>query len=185
MIKPLRKKSDFIPAPEGLHYSVCCDVVDLGIIKTSWQGQESLKPCVRIYWQTEETMPDGKPYLISKRYTNSSHKKGSLRQHSESWRGKAFTDEEFEDFDLERLIGACCQIQVTHNRQGDDTYANIQAIVPAPKGMPKLPIRSYVRVKDRPGYEAPKPQAGAPSQHGAFPEDVQPTEEQQLDDIPF
>ena len=182
-----KKQSDFIPAPEGLHFAVCCDVVDLGIVKTSWQGQESLKDMVRLVWQTEDRIPSGpksgKPYLINRRYSSSSHKKAALRIHCESWRGKSFTDEEFAAFDLEKLIGACCQIQIAHNVSNGDTYANIMAIVPAPKGKPRLRIIDYTRVKDRPGYVPPKmqPATGGESvgfddegdgqQHGDFPGD--------------
>lgn len=172
-----KKQSTFIPAPEDLHLSVCCDVVDLGMQKINFQGQESLKDMVRLVWQTEALMPDGKPYLISKRYTNSTHKKATLRLHIQSWAGKSFTDEAFEKFDIERLIGVCCQIQIVHNASsGGDVYANIQAIVPAPKNRPVLKIRNYIRVKDRPGYRAPTHLDDQPQGHGDFPEDVQPTD---------
>ena len=194
-----KKTSDFTPTPEGLHFAVCCDVVDLGVIKVSYQGQESLKEMVRLVWQAEDRMTTGpkagKPYLINKRYTSSTHKKATLRIHCESWRGKAFTDEEFSLFDLERLIGACCQIQIAHNVSGGDTYANIMAIVPAPKGKPALRIDGYTRVKDRPDYVPPAPRPMAPasggfpddSEHGEFPPagDADAPLDVQEDDIPF
>lgn len=185
-----RKQSDFIPAPEGLHAAVCCDVVDLGIVKTSWQGQESLKDMVRLVWQTEDTIPSGQkigqPYIISKRYSSSTHKKAALRIHCESWRGKGFTDEEFAEFDIERLIGVCCQIQISHNVSGGDTYANIMAIVPYPKGKPPLKVLGYTRVKNRPGYKPPTVSEDAPSggDDASFPGDVEETSAPE-GDIPF
>lgn len=185
-----KKTSDFIPAPEGLHFAVCVDVVDLGGVKTSWKGQESIKDMLRIVWQTEDKIPSGEkagqPYMINRRYTSSSHKKATLRIHCESWRGKAFTDEEFAAFDLEKLIGACCQIQITHNTSDGTTYANIQAIVPAPRGKQPLRVNGYQRVKDRPDYKTPKSALellGDAQEHGDFPAEV--TDEQQDDDIPF
>ena len=195
---PKKKQSDFVPAPEGLHFCVCCDVVDLGLVKTSWQGQEAIKDMVRLVWQTEETMSSGAkagaPFLINKRYTSSTHPKATLRIHIESWAGKKFTDEQFAAFDIERLIGACCQIQIAHNISGGETYANIMAIVPAPKGKPKLAVRGYTRVKDRPGYIPPKAQPTSdapPHDESPFPDDVRPTAEETVyeevndDDIPF
>jgi hypothetical protein len=201
---PKKKLSDFIPAPEGLHFCVCADVVDLGLVKTSWQGQESIKDMVRIVWQTEEKMTTGaktgQPFLINKRYTSSVHPKATLRIHVESWAGKKFTDEQFAAFDIERLIGHCCQIQIAHNISGGDTYANIMAIVPAPKGRPPIKVSGYTRVKDRPGYKPPAAQAGADApgtadpfgeeEHGAIPEEVGPTGDgfsstYQDEEIPF
>ena len=176
---PNKKKSDFVPAPEGLHHSVCVDVVDLGIVESNWQGEKSLKPKVKIVWQTKDKMQNGKPYMISKRYTNSSHPKAGLRIAVSSWRGKAFTDDEFEAFDLEKLIGACCQIQVFHNKVDGETYANIQAIVPA-TGMVKFLAQDYIRVKDRPDYKPPAIPASQDEDgdnSGNQPETV--------DDIPF
>lgn len=155
-----KKQSDFIPAPEGLHYAVCVDVVDLGGVELSWQGQKSVKDMVRLVWQTEDTISSGakagQPYMINRRYTSSNHKKATLRIHCESWRGKSFTDEEFASFDLEKLIGVCCQIQLTHNTTDGNVYANIQAIVPAPRGRQPLKAVNYTRVKNRDGYEPPK-----------------------------
>jgi hypothetical protein len=189
---PKKKASEFIPAPEGLHFAVCCDIVDLGLVKTSWQGQEAIKDMVRLVWQTEERMTTGpkvgKPYMINKRYTSSVHPKATLRIHIESWRGKRFTDEEFAAFDIEKLIGICCQIQIAHNVSAGETYANIQAIVPAPKGKPALRIEDYTRVKDRPGYKPPTVQPDPEEEHGdgAFPESVGATEAGAYDDdIPF
>jgi hypothetical protein len=193
------KPSDFTPAPEGLHYSVCCDVVDLGIVKTSYQGQEFLKEMVRLVWQSSDKMTTGpkagKPYMINRRYAASAHKKAALRIHCESWAGKAFTDEGFAAFDLERLIGKCCQIQIAHNVSGGETYANIMAIVPAPKGTPALKIDGYVRVKDRPGYVPPVNVVKAPAEAGGFDDvdhgDFPPIDEEDAplaipeDDIPF
>jgi hypothetical protein len=187
-----KKSSDFVPAPEGLHYAVCADVVGLGIVKTSWQGQESLKDKVRLVWQTEDKMTlgakAGQPYLISKRYTSSTHPKATLRIHCTSWRGKAFTDEEFALFDIEKLIGVCCQIQITHNVSGGDTYANIMAIVPPPKGRPPLKVSGYTRVKDRPGYVPPEQQPivdESSQDHGGFPGDDSPPITVYEDEIPF
>lgn len=154
---PKRTGSNFTPAPAGLHNCICVDVVDLGIVKTVWQGNESLKDMVRLVWQTEALMPTGKPYIITKRYTNSTHKKATLRQHVTLWSGKEWTDAQFAAFDLEKLIGRQCMIQIIHNMSNGETYANIQTIIAAPPGkpLPKLTIRDYVRTKDRPGYTPP------------------------------
>lgn len=143
-------ESKFSPAPEGLFQGVCADVVDLGTEVNKFNG--GLQDKIRIVWQLEEVNKEtGKPYEISQKYTNSLHEKATLRHHLEAWRGKKFTQDELMGFDLEKLIGANCQIQVVHNvKDGGKTYANVQAVVPAAKNAMKIRVTDgYVRSKDR------------------------------------
>lgn len=141
-------KSDFTPAPEGLWPAVCCDVVDQGMVPSQWGESHR----VQIRWQLEDIDPkSGKPYMALRGFRLSLHEKSSLRPMLEAWRGKKFTAEELEGFDLEKLIGVNCQVQIIHNIQtGGNVYSNIQAVVPAARGVAKLAIRGdYIRVKDR------------------------------------
>jgi hypothetical protein len=141
-------KRDFTPAPEGLWPAVCVDVVDKGMQKTPWGDTHK----VEIRWVLSETMVNtGKPFMVTKRYTLSLHEKSNLRRELETWRGKKFTGEESDAFDLEKLLGVNCQLQVIHNSSDDGSvYANVQAIVPAGRGMDKLLIPSdYIRACNR------------------------------------
>jgi hypothetical protein len=135
------------PAPEGLHQAVCCDVVDLGDVETKF----GKKHMVRVVWQLEDASPTtGKRYLANRRYGLSLNEKASLRKDLEAWRGKKFTPQELDGFDLELLLGANAQIQITH-RAGDDgrMWADVAAVVPAAKGAGKIAVKDYVRVVDR------------------------------------
>lgn len=141
---------DFEPAPEGTHLAVCCDVVDLGMVEGDW----GTKHMVQIRWQLGDDeigyRDDGKPWLVTKRFTLSLHEKSKLRPFLESWRGKRFTQEELSGFDLEKLLNACCQLQVIHGEgQNGRVYANIMAILPYPKGMEKLEVHDYIRAVER------------------------------------
>jgi hypothetical protein len=141
-------KKDFTPAPEGLHSAVCCDVVDLGLQQTRWG--ESHK--VEIRWQLEDHDPrTEKPFMVVQRYTLSLHEKSRVRPMLEAWRGQKLKTEELEGFDLEKLIGVNCQVQVIHNiKDVGEVYARVQAVVPPAKGAPKPRIgRDYIRVADR------------------------------------
>lgn len=140
-------RSEFNPAPEGLHQAVCVDVVDKGMVT----GQYGTKHQIQIRWQIdyadEET---GRRPLVVKSYTLSLNEKAVLRHHLEAWRGKQFSAQELDGFDLENLIGANCQLQVVHNLgKNGTTYANVQAVVPLGKGMVKMQPEDYVRVCDR------------------------------------
>lgn len=141
---------NFTPAPAGPQHIVCCDVVDLGMVKATFSGETKTKPMVRLVWQLgEKDEKTGKRFTISKRYTLSLHKKAALRADLESWRGRAFTAEELAGFDVERVLGIQALANVVHNDKDGKTYANVAAIMPPPKGTAKLVVEDYVRVKDR------------------------------------
>lgn len=147
------KSKDFTPAPEGLHRSVCCDVVNLGM----QDGMFGRKHMVAIVHQIEERIPaTGKPFLVQKRYTLSMHKKANLRRDIESWVGKKFaSDDDAERFDLEKLINFNGQVNVSHRTTDAGTFANIEAIVPAPKGVAPLRVEDYTRKCLRPDWAEP------------------------------
>lgn len=144
-----KKKGEYSTPPEGLYSAVCVDVVDLGLVKTQWG--ENYK--VQIRWQLEEQDPESdpqRPYMVLATYTNSLHEKSRLRPMLEAWRGRKFSAEELDGFDLEKLLGVNCQVQVIHNITDKGTYANVQAVVPAPRNAMKLRAsEDYIRVCDR------------------------------------
>lgn len=125
---------DFELMPEGMAVARCFKVIDIG---TQYNEAFNLSHHkILISWEfPEEKMKDNRPFAITKSYTLSLHKKASLRHDLESWRGKKFTDEEAAGFDISKLIGATCFINVVHNKQENNTYANIAAITPLSKGM--------------------------------------------------
>jgi len=141
-------RGEFSPAPEGLHQAVCIDVVDKGMQQTAWGEKHK----VQVRWVIDAVdEKTGRQHMVTSSYTLSLHKKALLRQHLEAWRGKRFTDEELKGFDLERLIGVNCQLQIVHSLGEENTvYSNVQAIVPLGKGMPQMAAPGdYVRVIDR------------------------------------
>jgi hypothetical protein len=145
---------DFKPAPAGLSQAVCVDVVDMGMLKVSYAGVDKEQHKVRIVWQLEDMMADGKPFLIQKRYTLSLHEKANLRKDLESWRGRSFTPEELIKFDVETIIGKNAQLNIQHVTKDGKTYANVVSIVPLGKTMQKIEAMGYVRVQDRPENQA-------------------------------
>lgn len=156
---PIRVKdtsTPMTPAPEGLFQAVCVDVIDLGIVKSSFGDKHK----VAIYWQIDQVNEEsGKRFLVTKRYTASLNEKATLRKDLETWRSKKFTKEELDGFDLEVLLGVNCQVQVVHNASDDGTiYANVQAVVPLGKGMTKMRPEGYVRKIDRDKPQAPAEQ---------------------------
>jgi hypothetical protein len=117
--------------PEGIHHAVCYGVIDIGTQKSQYNGKEKLQHKCVIIWEFKNLRTeDDKPMVISNMYTVSLDERSNLYKHLKSWRGKSFTTEELEDFDLTALQGKNCMLQVIHNKKDDKTYANIENIMP-------------------------------------------------------
>lgn len=139
------------PIPAGVHPAVCYSVIDLG---TQDPGNPKFRPSrkVLVSWELpyETINIEGKdiPRSISCEYTLSIGKKATLRAVLESWRGRPFTAEELEGFDVAKLIGANCQLNVVHKPGVADpskVYARIQSIIPLSKGQAKaVPVNKTV-----------------------------------------
>jgi hypothetical protein len=170
----LKEGTTFKLVPPGQYTAVCVDVVDLGIVKTTWQGKEkSVHKCRIVFELGERDEETGKPLMISGYFTASLGEKAALRKFLEGWRGQAFTADELKGFDTEVLVGIGAVIQVIHATKGDRTYDNINSIMKPMKGVARLaPSGTYVRVKDR-----------APDANGAPPSDDAPPLDD--NDLPF
>jgi hypothetical protein len=144
--------TNYTPAPEGVHQAVCVDVIDKGMVETKgFDGKPPKKKhMVSIAWQIDETRDDGKRYLVYRRYTLSLNEKASLRKDLESWRGRKFTRDEEMGFDVEKLIGVNCMLNIQHNVSGEKTYANVVSVMPLHKSLTsrKLDPLDYVRESD-------------------------------------
>lgn len=126
---------DFKPAPEGTHLARCISVVSLGT-QTSELYAAAYK--VLIGWELpNETIEYGEgnsPMVVSKEYTLSLHKKATLRQHLESWRGKAFSGDELKGFPIEKVLGVPCLVNVIHKTTENGTFARVAGVSALPKG---------------------------------------------------
>lgn len=138
---------DFKKVPQGTHAAVCNMVVDLGPQVSTWQGQDRIVHQVYVRWEIPgerlEYEIDGVkkegPLTIGKTYTASLSEKANLRKDLEGWRNKAFTQDELNGFDIETVLGKCCQVIVTHRESNGNIYANVTGVAGWPKGLdPKV-----------------------------------------------
>ena len=131
---------DFKRAPSGSHIGVCNLVADCGL-QPGFEGKPQRKLYVRFEIPAErvEYEKDGKqvegPLTIGSFYTASMNEKATLRKHLEGWRGKTFTDQEASEFDVSKLLGQSCMLNVIEKESGGKTYSNIAGISKLPKGM--------------------------------------------------
>lgn len=169
IIATARESQTFPPAPEGMHQGVCVDVIDRGMVESTWNGKPKTQRKIDIAWQIREKRDDGKWFVVYKRYTLSLSEKATLRHDLESWRGRPFTETELKGFDVETVKGANALINVQHHTKGDRTYANVMTVSPLMRGMTKIVGE---------GYERPQPQQDPPP----FDDDLRGVDE---DPIPF
>lgn len=142
--KPLG--GNYSPPPAGMHIARCYRLIDLGTQPKSYQGKptgEARKVMAGFELLGDDVMPDGRPYTINKSWFLSLHEKATLRKDLESWRGRAFTAEEEGSFDVSKLLGAYCLLNIGEE-VGDDgaAYTKIKAINPVMKGMTKPPAKN-------------------------------------------
>lgn len=125
---------DFTPAPQGTHIARCVELVDIGHQHGEYQGKPNVREQVIVRWElpNEIIEYDGKkePMLVSKFYTNSLGEKANLRADLEAWRGRKFTEEELDRFDLNTIVGKPCFVTIVHNDKG-------KAKVTGVSGMPR------------------------------------------------
>lgn len=144
IIVSANSESRFKPVPPGSHLARCYRIIDLGTQKTTWNGQTKMSKKVmfqfEIHSEDDEGNPlvtdKGEPMSISKNYTLSLRDSALLRNDLEAWRGRAFTEEERQGFNLKNVLNAWCLLTVTKDVGRDGkTYTNIQGISPVPKAM--------------------------------------------------
>ncbi|MGD0745385.1 MAG: hypothetical protein ABSA45_09540 [Verrucomicrobiota bacterium] len=127
MILQCKDSGDFVPHPEGIHPAVCLDVMDLGLVETDFQGQKRLVNKVKIIFESEAKTDDGKRCSVSKSFTASLHPKAKLAEFIGKWRGRPVVPG--ESVDLGKLIGACCTLVISHQKNlVGKTYASIDAV---------------------------------------------------------
>lgn len=131
--------SDFKPIDPGTYTAVCSRVIDQGTQTSAFYGTSKRK--VLLAWEIPEVEVevdgDKRPALVMSSYTASLSEKATLRKDLESWRGRKFTKEELEGFDLKNILGKGCMISVVHSEDGK--YANVASVMALPRGMPAPP----------------------------------------------
>jgi len=139
----------FKRVPTGVHVARCVSIIDIGTQRVEFAGETKQQHKIQIKWEVlgedEAGVPmtadvNGKemPLTISKRYTLSLNEKAALRRDLEAWRGKPFSAEELAGFDVSKLLGAYCMLNVVEQDGANGkTYANIQSITPIPRELSK------------------------------------------------
>jgi hypothetical protein len=130
--------------PAGNYVARCYQMIEIGTVTELIMGTQKRLHKVRIGWELpDETRvfdqaKGEQPLVISKEYTLSMHEKSNLRMDLKSWRGKDFTEDEAKCFDITKLIGVPCMLNIIHRPAKSDpsrVYEQISGITPLPKSV--------------------------------------------------
>lgn len=130
--------------PAGNYVARCYKMIEIGTVPTEFQGEKKMTHKVRIGWELPTELKifsqekGEQPCVIEKEYTLSLGDKSNLRKDLKSWRGKDFTTEEAEKFDITKLLGIPCMLNVIHvsgKKDPSKQYQAIGSISPLPKGL--------------------------------------------------
>lgn len=137
MIAKSEGNSNIKRLEDGVYTAISSMLIDIGIQKSEKYGKSSRK--VIIVWNIEnefvEVNGEKLPRVMSKEYTMSLGDKSTLRKDLQAWRGKQFTQEELEGFDLKNILNKGCQLQILNSENNGKTYTNIVSIMALPKGI--------------------------------------------------
>ena len=131
-----RAKPKLPPVEPGVYLAVCVGVIDLG--EQYSEKFKNYRNEVQFVWElageTVEVDGEQKPRQLSRTFSVAASKKSNLRGFLGGWNGVQYSDEQFQDLDLFGQAGRPCQLNVVLNDTGE--YANVDSVIPLPKGMP-------------------------------------------------
>lgn len=137
---------DFKRIPVGSHVARCYLLVDMGEQLSDGKFGQSVQHKIRLGWEVFGEDETGAPLTveidgvqrqmtIGKTYTLSLNEKAGLRKDLTSWRGRDFSPEELEGFDITNILNVYCMLNITTSEKDGKTYTNISAITPLPSAL--------------------------------------------------
>lgn len=128
--------------PSGNYIARCFQMIEIGTITENILGQNKILQKVRIGWELPTELrvfreeKGEQPLAISKDFTLSMNEKANLRKMLASWRGKDFTEDEAKNFDITKLIGVPCMLNIIHKTaKSGSVYEDISSVSAIPKGL--------------------------------------------------
>ena len=139
---------DFEPIPTGVRQAVCSAIHDLGM-QPGYKGKAQHK--LVIIWELDAVHKEGEfigqRFITWKMYTSSLNEQANLSKDLEAWRGKVFTQEQRDGFELDVLLNVNCNLNMVQSEKRPDgrTFVNVNGITGLHKGQNKM-------VPEQPGY---------------------------------
>jgi hypothetical protein len=126
-------------APEGSHRAVCIGLAMMGTHESTFEGEKKRQKKVRFFFEIPNETEGNEPYEVSKQFNFSWHKQSNLRPFINTWRGRAFSDDELNKFNIASVIGAPCALTIQHtvSATSGKTRPEVKTVTPLMKGLAK------------------------------------------------
>lgn len=118
----------------------CYGVVEIGTHQEEFKGEVKQQKKLLVFFELDQRMEDGRPFVINKWYTNSLSEKANLRKDLKAWRGRDFTGAELKKFELSKILNQSCLINLTQKEESNRVY--VGSIMPLPRGMTAPPLEN-------------------------------------------
>lgn len=120
----------------GVYTAVSSAIIDLGLQKNEQfkKIQRKFMMIWTIIGEEVEINGEKQPRTISKEYSFSLNEKSTLRKDLQAWRGKPFSEEELQGFNILAVLNKACQLQIILEEKNNKKYNNIAGIMSLPKG---------------------------------------------------
>lgn len=133
------------PVPKlesGVYTGVSSAIIDLGLQRNEQFGKTQRKFMMiwTILGEDVEINGEKQPRTISKEYSFSLNEKSTLRKDLQAWRGKSFSEEELQGFNILAVLNKACQLQIILEEKNNKKYNNIAGIMSLPKGSSVQPL---------------------------------------------
>lgn len=127
---------DFQRPDPGTYLARCIKVIDLGTQTSEYQGRPNSRRQVVLVWELPAELIEtgdyaGQPFTVSKFYTASLNEKANLRHDLVNWRGRDFTEQELDGFELGNILGVPCLVTLTATENG---RVKVTGVTSPPKG---------------------------------------------------
>lgn len=141
----------------GVYTAVSSAIIDLGLQKNEQfkKIQRKFMMIWTIIGEEVEINGEKQPRTISKEYSFSLNEKSTLRKDLQAWRGKPFSEEELQGFNILAVLNKACQLQIILEEKNNKKYNNIAGIMSLPKGsnVPKLEDTYYFDMENAETWE--------------------------------
>lgn len=136
----------------GVYRGISSMLIDLGL-QESEKFEKTQRKMILVWNIVDEYIEingEKLPRTITKEYGFSLGEKSNLRKDLQAWRGKPFTEEELQGFNLLNILNKPCQLQIILEEKNGKKYNNIASIMALGKGMQfnELEETSYLDLEE-------------------------------------
>ena len=161
-LKDAKKGSGAI-APAGSHPARCYAIIDMGTHTEDGAFGITTNRKIRFSWELPDELhvfeesKGPQPFAVHRMVNFILGPRSNFQKMLESWRGKPFNEQELDNFEIKKVLGATCMVTVVHVVRGAQSYANVDSVVPLPgkwKAIMTPPVNSPIYYEIEMGQNA-------------------------------